>query len=308
MTGGIDPGEPGVAALRLLVAIGDHGALGAAAREIGMAQSNASRALAGLERRLGFAVVRRSAVGSTLTPEGSLVVGWAREVVEAMDRLVTGAAAVRGGGAGELVVAASMTIAEYLAPAWLAALRRARPELAASLQILNSAAVIDAVRHGRVDVGFVESPDVPDDVQSVPVGSDRLVVIIAADHPWADRRGGVTVEEIAATPLVEREAGSGTRLFLDRTAAGRGVTRRAGPVAEMSSNSAIVAGVAAGLGAAVLSSHAVRGALADGRVLAVPVLGGAIERELRAVWIGGARPPGTADRLIEIALSASSSG
>ena len=44
--------EPGVAALRLLVAVADEGGLGAGARAVGMAQSNASRTLAGLEQRL----------------------------------------------------------------------------------------------------------------------------------------------------------------------------------------------------------------------------------------------------------------
>ena len=94
----LPPDEPGLPALRLLVAVAEQGSLGAAAREIGMAQSNASRALAGLERRLGFAVVHRSAAGSDVTPEGALVVGWAREVVEAMDRLMARAVSPHFGG------------------------------------------------------------------------------------------------------------------------------------------------------------------------------------------------------------------
>ena len=168
------PDEPGLPALRLLVAVAEQGSLGAAAREIGMAQSNASRALAGLERRLGFAVVHRSAAGSDVTPEGALVVGWAREVVEAMDRLMAGAGAVTASAGGAVTVAASMTIAEYLAPVWLAALRRVHPDAAVSLEILNSDAVIEAVRHARVAVGFVESPDVPDDVQKQYEADQRI--------------------------------------------------------------------------------------------------------------------------------------
>lgn len=300
------PDEPGLPALRLLVAVAEQGSLGAAAREIGMAQSNASRALAGLERRLGFAVVHRSAAGSDVTPEGALVVGWAREVVEAMDRLMAGAGAVTASAGGAVTVAASMTIAEYLAPVWLAALRRVHADAAVSLEILNSDAVIEAVRHARVAVGFVESPDVPDDVSSRLVGRDRLMVIIPPEHPWAERRGAVTVGELAGTSLVEREPGSGTRRFLDRAAASAGVSTRATPVAQLSSNAAIVAAVAAGLGPAVLSNHAVRGALMDGRVLAVPVEGGQIERELRAVWMG-APPRGVAGRLVDVAASTQTS-
>jgi len=84
------------------------------------------------------------------------------------------------------------------------------------------------------------------------------------------------------------------------------VTTRATPVAQLSSNAAIVAAVAAGLGPAVLSNHAVRGALMDGRVLAVPVEGGPIERELRAVWMGQ-DPRGVAGRLVDVAASTQTS-
>ncbi|MFD0867374.1 LysR family transcriptional regulator, partial [Tessaracoccus lubricantis] len=209
------PGEPSIAALRLLVAVADEGGLGAGARAVGMAQSNASRTLAGLEQRLGLALVARSAAGSSVTRDGELAVEWARDVVRCVDRLMQGVAALRSEDR-ELVVAASMTIAEYLAPGWLATLRREHPEVGARMVIHNSADVIDDVRHGRAGLGFVEGPLVPPDMHRQRIGTDRLVVVVAPDHPWAERRGGVTVEELAATPLVEREPGSGTRSFLDQ--------------------------------------------------------------------------------------------
>ncbi|WP_425302539.1 LysR substrate-binding domain-containing protein, partial [Nocardia cyriacigeorgica] len=42
------------------------------------------------------------------------------------------------------------------------------------------------------------------------VGKDRLVVVVAPGHRWA-RRGSVGVDELAETPLLQRETGSGTR-------------------------------------------------------------------------------------------------
>ena len=122
--------EPSVAALRLLVAVADEGGLGAGARAVGMAQSNASRALATLERQLALTLVTRSSAGSAMTGDGALTVEWARSVVDAMDRLAEGTAALRGAGK-DLAVAASMTIAENLMPSWLAGLRRDHPEVAA---------------------------------------------------------------------------------------------------------------------------------------------------------------------------------
>ncbi|MGO2112488.1 MAG: LysR family transcriptional regulator, partial [Pseudoclavibacter sp.] len=152
--------DPGTAALRLLVALADRGTLSAAARSIGMAQPNASRMLAGLEVRLGYALVTRRTTGSTLTHEGALTVEWARDVVDASDRLMAGAAAIRGTG-GELVIGASMTIAECLAPDWLAALRVTAPEVEATLRIDNSAGIIDAVHRGTCTLGLVETPSIP---------------------------------------------------------------------------------------------------------------------------------------------------
>ncbi|MFT3886912.1 MAG: LysR family transcriptional regulator [Arachnia sp.] len=293
--------EPGLAGLRLLLAIADEGALGAAAREVGMAQSNASRAIASLERRLALPLVRRSAQGSELTAEGRVVAEWAAPVVEAMDRLVAGTAALRAVGT-ELTVSVSMTIAEALAPRWLAVLRRERPGLEISIRILNSQGVIDDVRHGRSALGFVETPDIPADLGRERVARDQLEAVVAPSHPWADRKGGVTLAELAATPLVEREPGSGTRLFLERAVEeALGSVARPRPVAELTSNSAIAASVIAGLGPAVLGRSAVAGPLAAGRMLSVPIVDGPIVRDLNAVWAGPGRPTGAAARLLAIA-------
>ncbi|MEQ7739963.1 LysR family transcriptional regulator, partial [Escherichia coli] len=81
-------------AVRLLVAVADSGSLSAGARAIGMAQANASRTIATLERRLGYPLLNRSTRGSQLTTSGSLTVEWAREILDAVERLSAGAAAL----------------------------------------------------------------------------------------------------------------------------------------------------------------------------------------------------------------------
>ncbi|MCG2623123.1 LysR family transcriptional regulator [Arthrobacter sp. I2-34] len=285
-------------AVRLLVAVADAGSLGAGARSIGMAQSNASRAVATLERRLGYRLLSRSTAGSRLTTEGVLTVEWAREVLDAVERLSAGAAALVATSATELVVGASMTVAEYLVPGWISTFRIGYPDVQTTLRINNSRCVIDGVRSGELALGFIETPDVPGDIRSIRIATDRLVVVISPEHPWAARTKPLTPEELAATPLVEREAGSGTRAALDAAIG----ADRPRPVAELNSNSAICQSVMAGLGPAVLSNLAVQGALRDGRMLQVPVSGGRLERELRGIWFGSHRPAGDAGRLLDIAL------
>lgn len=281
----------------LLLSVARLGSVGQAAAAHHISQPAASTRLRQLERQLGLALLERTPRGSTLTETGALVADWARAAVEAAEALATGLAALRVAHDSRLRVVASQTIAEYLLPMWLVALRGGHPDLGVTLQAANSADVAARVLAGEADLGFIEGPDVPPGLQADTVAEDRLTLIVAAGHKWARRRAGVSTEELAATPLVTREAGSGTRKAFE--AALR--LPIAVPLLELSSTTAIKHAVAAGSGPAVLSSLAVSGELAAGTLVAVPVPGLALGRKLRAVWPKGRRLAGPARDLFVIA-------
>ena len=275
---------PDLAALDLLVGIDDHGGLGAAARKAGIAQPNATRMLRRLEKQLGAVLVRRGRTGSVLTPEGTVVAHWAREVLADTARMLDAAASLRVDHPPELVVAASMTVAEHLIPRWLGEFRAIRSDVQIQLHVHNSVQVCDAAAAGECDVGFVEGPSVPRGLYSVPVARDRLVVVVPPDHPWARRRRPLTVAELASTPLVVREVGSGTRRTLDLALE---EYARPAPLLELGSSAAVRTSVLGGAGPAVLSTLAVAEDLESGKLRAVDVEGLDLSRVLRAVW----RPP-----------------
>ncbi|MCB5166454.1 LysR family transcriptional regulator [Streptomyces bambusae] len=289
---------PDLGALELLLAVARLGSLGAAARQLGITQPAASARIRALEVRLGVALVDRSPRGSTLTAEGALVTDWARPVVEAAEAFDAAAQALRGRRDSRLRVAASMTIAEYLLPGWLVALRGERPGTAVSLHAGNSAAVAERVLAHEDDLGFVEGLRVPDGLDSVVIAHDRLVVAVAPGHPWARRRSGVPVAELAAMPLILREQGSGTRQVLDAALAGYGGL--AAPLLELASTTAVKAAAVSGAGPCVLSELALGAELGARQLVAVPVLGAALERALRAVWPAGTRPSGPARDLLSL--------
>ena len=205
----------------LLLSVARLGSLGRAAAEHGISQPAASARIRHLEGRLGLALIDRSPRGSTLTPAGALVADWAQAVADAAAALDAGVTALRRERESRLRVAASMTVAEYLLPAWLTALRAAGSGAAVALSAVNSAEVVEAVLTGAADIGFVEAPGVPDGLRAGPVGRDMLTVVVAPSHPWARRRSGVPPAELAATALVSRESGSGTRASSSRRCAHR---------------------------------------------------------------------------------------
>ncbi|MGW7404479.1 LysR family transcriptional regulator [Streptomyces sp. NPDC054833] len=286
---------PDLGALELLLAVARLGSLGAAAREVGITQPAASSRIRSMERQLGVALVDRSPRGSRLTDAGALVTDWARRVVEAAEAFDVGAQALRDRRDSRLRVAASMTIAEYLLPGWLLALRADRPDTAVSLLAGNSAAVAERLLADEADVGFVEGLTVPPGLDSAVIAHDRLIVVTAPGHPWARRRQPLPATELAATPLILRERGSGTRQVLD--AALGGLAR---PLIELSSTTAVKASAVSGAGPAVLSELAVREELAMRRLVSIPVDGILLARDLRAVWPTGHRPTGPARELLSL--------
>lgn len=289
---------PDLAALELLLAVARLGSLGRAAKAVGVSQPAASARIRSMERQLGVALVHRSPAGSRLTDAGGVVTEWARRVVEAAEAFDAGAAALRGRRDSRLRVAASLTVAEYLLPGWLVALRAARPETAVSLQAGNSVAVAAQVRAGAADLGFVEGSGVPEGLDGAVIGHDRLLVVVAPSHPWARRRRGLPPAELAGAALVLREQGSGTRQVLDEALApygGLGV-----PLLELASTTAVKSAAVTGAGPAVLSELAVADEVAARRLVAVGVSGLDLTRALRAVWPRGQRPSGPARDLLSL--------
>lgn len=305
---------PDLVSLRLLVEVLERRSIGAAARHLGMSQPAASERLAGLERRLGIPLCLRGPAGVRATPAGEVVRDWAAEILAGAERLAAGVTALREEQAGQLRVASSLTVADYLVPGWVHALRRMAPEATVRLEVANSTEVVRAVAAGAADLGFIEGGRAPDGLAARSLRNDELVVVVATDHPWSRRQPPrVSAAELASIPLVVREEGSGTRDVLERAlrAARRRAPDRPGPGAapfriafEVGSTQAIKAAVLAGDGPAVVSALAVADELGRGELVAVEVDGVRLSRRLRAVWRDEAPPTGAGATLLAIASGA----
>ncbi|OQQ33161.1 LysR family transcriptional regulator [Prescottella equi] len=288
---------PDLDVLELLVGVDDHGSLSAASRNAGMAQPNGSRAIKQLERQLGMPLLDRRTTGSTLTPQGTVVVHWARRLLDEAHRLLDVADGLRAERSAELTIGASMTVAEHLLPGWLGRFRGLDADVTIHLQVLNSTQVFERLESGACDVGFVESPTLPRGLHSVTVARDELVVVVHPGHPWTRRRKPITVAELAQTPLVVREPGSGTRTTLDVALQD---LPRTPPLLELGSAAAIRTSIIAGVGPAVMSTLAVADQVAAGELTVVDVDGLVLERSLRAVWRGPRQLSGPAGDLVRM--------
>lgn len=317
-------------ALRALREVSRQGSIAAAAGVLGVSQQALSARMRTLERTMDVSLLARSPSGSHLTEQGGLVVGWAEEVLDAADRLEAGLRSIRSGVSHRLAIAASQTIAEHLVPRWLVELRGieqagtaqastaqagARPAsggpaapftpTVVELTVANSAAVIELVRDVKVRLGFIETPHLPADLLTAHLRDDEMLVVAAPGHPWARRRDPLPLAELAATPLVMREAGSGTRITLTDHLAAQDPPLQARIAMELGTSAAVRSAIAAGVGPGVLSRLAVRDDLVLGRLIAIEVEGPPLTRQLTAVWRPDLDPlPPEGARLLAVARDA----
>lgn len=278
----LGPAFPELASLDLFVSIVELGSVSRAAKAHGIAQPSASSRLRHLERQLGMQLVTRSPSGSVPTDAGVVVAGWAEAILRSAHELKAGLEAFQAEQVGRLRVTASFTVAEYLLPQWLGRFAREHPGDSVALEVANSTSVIQRVHDGSADLGFIETTSPVPDLEEQVVGTDELIAVVARTHPWA-KRGSVPVEALAATPLVTREAGSGTREAFEAALAELDLGTPTA-VLELGSTSAVRSAVIDGNSPTVISRLAVADELSNGSLVEIQVSDLQISRVLRAVW------------------------
>lgn len=293
---------PDLAALEVLVTVGRLGSMGAAARELGLSQQAVSARVRSIEHELGVELFLRSPSGVEATTNGVIVLEWATALVDRAAEFTAGVDSLVAARQATLIVAASKTVAEYLVPSWIITLT-SRTDAKISVRPMNSTEVLDAVRAADAHLGFIEIPGPTRELDSTTVAMDELLVVCAPDHPWASS-DGVSVDELAATPLIQREPGSGTRVTFEAALADLGL-RAADPVIELRSVTAIRASVLSSPVATVLSQLSVADDIAAGRLVRVSVQGLRMIRPLRAVWTPHVTLRGPARDLLEVAVPGS---
>lgn len=240
--------------LRIFVAVAERQHVTQAARALNLAQSAASHAIASLEARYDAKLFDRVGRRIELTEAGRAFLAEARTILAQIERAESALSEFGSLERGTLAVQASQTIASYWLPHHLVAFRRAHPRINIRLTIGNTAQVAEAIETGAAELGFIEGAVENDQLVSIPVARDQLVLVVGPDHGWAWEAPPKTAD-LLESEWVLREPGSGTRSVFEATLAHLGIELRDLRVAmELPSNEAVRAAVEAGLGATALSA------------------------------------------------------
>ncbi|HQI81452.1 MAG TPA: selenium metabolism-associated LysR family transcriptional regulator [Deltaproteobacteria bacterium] len=255
-----------------------------AARRMLLTQPSLSKHIRNLEDLADCALINRNRAGISLTPEGSILYGYARRILRLRDEAREKIDLARESVSGLIFSAASTIPATYLLPPVLTALRKSHPDIRVHVTTGDTDSVIHMILAGQAEIGFIGSPVQDRRLASEPVWDDELVLVACAHHPWAGSRG-VDVADLAREPFVMREKGSGTRAVFERhlQTVHAPVLEQFHIVCEMGSSEAVKEAVIAGLGVSVLSIHAVRREIELGILARVRIRGLEIRRPFHLI-------------------------
>ena len=192
--------------LRYLVAVADQRHFGRAAARCCVSQPTLSAQLKKLEQSLGVQLIERAPNNVSLTPAGEEIVARARSILEASDEVVALARSQRDPLAGRLRVALLPTIGPYLLPRVAPLMRKSLPRLELRLYEYQTAAMLEKLRGGELDLGILALPVDLAGLDSRELYREPFLLALPERHPLAAHRS-VRVADLRGETLLLLEDG-----------------------------------------------------------------------------------------------------
>ena len=273
--------HPTLKQLQYLVALRSHGHFGRAAESCFVTQSTLSAGLRELETLLGTTLVERTRRVVRFTSLGTRIADKAVRVLRESEELADMARAEAQPLTGELRMGVIPTIAPFLLPTMLPALRDQYPRLRLFLREDTSQAACEALHRGQLDCVLLALPYACGDVDSVDLFDDSLLV--AFPHGEAPATATVDASAIDERRLLLLE--DGHCLKDHALAACNRPEIRAGATMMGTSLHTLVQMVDNGLGLTFIPQMAVDAGLLDGtRIKALPLEAEHGDRQIALAW------------------------
>jgi DNA-binding transcriptional LysR family regulator len=257
--------------LRTFTAVCAAGSLSAAAQALNKSQPAVSQHVARLEAELEIALLERRARGVVPTAAGAALYESAVRSLAELSLARRTIDALRSGSTGALSIATGGTTLKHFMYGAIARFRSEHPEVAVRFtQGRSSADCIDALRLGRVDLGFVTmQPDVHD-IEQRPALLMDYALLLDAGHELA-RRSRVSLADLRGLELIGLPVSSSGFSSLRQSLAAQGIVPNTTTTVDDWDLCFVL--VTLGLGSAIVPAFHAHEFVRQGSVAAVPIDG-----------------------------------
>lgn len=239
--------------LELFLQVVDQGSITQGAERAHLSLASASARISAMEKALGAKLLDRHRRGVVPSPTGWLLVAHARAIVGQLARMRTELARYADGLQSTLVVLANTSATQTLMPTALPDFLAAHSDIDVELQERPSHEIVAAVTEGRAEIGIIADTADSARLACSTLRPDHLVVIVAANHPLADR-DQMAFSACLDYPFLGFTEGNPLQEHLNGQAQPLGLRPRYRAL--LPTTDAICAAVAAGVGIAVVPALA----------------------------------------------------
>ena len=212
--------------LEYFVAVAEERHFTRAAVRMRVAQSGLSASIRALEKDLNAELFVRNTRRVELTDAGRALLAEAHRTLASAAAARDAVAAVRGLLRGNLTVGSEQCLGVIDLPPLLAGFRRAHPGVEIRLGYAGSGEIVEQVRLGRLNVGFVALPGpAPDGVRLIPLATEEMVLLCHPGHRLAER-SEVDVAALVEEDFIDFSGDWGARRVNDQTFARADAGRR----------------------------------------------------------------------------------
>jgi DNA-binding transcriptional LysR family regulator len=199
------------------------GSLRQAAERLNVTASALQRRIQDVEADLGTALFERLPTGMRLTAAGETFIRWVRSQASDLERVQSQIEDLSGLRRGTVRIACSQALAAFWLPREIARFNAIHPSVHFAVTVSDHKRAVALLRDYEADLALVFQPERYADVQSLIAIGQRLMAIMAADHPLAVRES-LRLRDCAPFPLALLDRGFAGRQIADRIMAG-GSTR-----------------------------------------------------------------------------------
>lgn len=206
------PYRPTHRQLEYLVALGEAGHFGEAARRCNVSQPTLSVQVALLEKQLGATLIERMPGQVVPTPVGAEIIAAARIVLHGLDEIRALAASSKGNLGGSLRLGVVSSFGPYFLPYLLPELHREHRDLKVYIREDRPRLLERAVLEGETDCALGQIPDQEELFSFRHICRERIYLGVPKEHPLA-RLERVPVSALKGERLLT--LGPGHRLLDD---------------------------------------------------------------------------------------------
>ncbi|MCK9188164.1 LysR family transcriptional regulator [Acidithiobacillus sp.] len=203
--------------LLTLLAVAETGSVSEAALRLGRGQPAISERLHKLTREIGEPLYVREGGGIQLTPAGQALIPDIRQLRAKLQDIENLLMRQKSLQSGELRIASTSLIANYLLPQYLQIFQKQNPGV--NLFIKSGVAYWEHINLSELDVFFFEGemdiPHLPDSYEIQPWLTGEIIAVMPKTHPLASA-SALSLKDVQPFPVVWREPSSGVRRILEK--------------------------------------------------------------------------------------------